>query len=250
MGGAATSDLRVLVVDDEDLARNDLSWLLDRTEGVGEVLTASSGQDALRLLSERSDIDALFVDIQMPGLDGVELAKVVRNFREPPPIAFVTAYESYAVDAFDLDACDYLLKPVDADRLTETIRRFGARQQQGAAPVADAGDGALPRLMGRSGTRSFPIERSDVTVVEAAGDYVRVSTGDGAFLVRESISSLTSAWSGAGFIRIHRSFLVRAGAIAEVRTVDGRRTVLIDDRELPVSRRYTRLLEDHLGGRL
>ncbi len=250
----------MLVVDDEKLARNDLAWLLGQVEGVCEVLTACSGSDALRTLSEREDIDAVFLDIQMPGLNGVELVKVLRNFKHVPAIAFVTAYDDYAVDAFDLDVCDYLKKPVDQDRLVDTIRRM--RLRSGVAPQEHAvSPGALPKLVGKTGNSSFSVDRDEVDVVEAAGDYVRLHLSPAAerglgtesndsYLVRESISSLTSAWSGSGFVRIHRSYLVRGSAISEVRTIDGRRTVDIGGQEYPVSRRYTRLLQDHFGGPL
>ncbi len=243
--------LRVLAVDDEKLARDDLSWLLNQAEGVAEVITADCGEAALRILNERHDIDGLFLDVQMPGLDGVEIVKVLRHFRDPPAIAFVTAFDQYAVDAFDLEVCDYLRKPVDQERLDETLRRMRDRRAPAqASPVGASESGALPRLVGKLGNDTFTIQRDDVVIVEAQGDYVRVTSDDGSHLVRESISSLTSAWAAHGFLRIHRSFLVRASAISGVRNVDGRRSVQIGDRELPVSRRYTRLLQDHFGGSL
>ena len=245
--------LRVLVVDDEKFARDDLVWLLSQVEGVSEVRTADSGADALRIVSESDDIDALFLDIKMPGLDGVELVKVLRNFKHIPAVAFVTAYDDYAVDAFDLDVCDYLKKPVDQDRLEDTVRRMQLRSSATSHEPA-AAPGPLRTLVGRIGNASFSVDRDDVDVVEAAGDYVRVHVtseaaqrnGDSAgrsVLVRESISSLTSAWSSSGFVRIHRSYLVRADAIRQVHTVDGRRTVDIGGHDYPVSRRYTRLLQ-------
>lgn len=237
----------MLVVDDEQHARDDLAWLLGRSDAVCEVLAADSGAAALRMLNERDDIDALFVDVQMAGLDGVELVKVLRNYRRAPAIAFVTAYDEYAVDAFDLDVCDYLVKPVNDERLVETLRRMRERAQ--LSEVGPAASDALVHVTARVGNRQIRIDRDDVTTIEAAGDYVRVTTRDGTHLVRDSISSLTSAWSGAGFVRIHRSHLVRLDAISEIRTVDGARVVVVGERELPVSRRYTRLLLDRLGER-
>lgn len=240
-----TPALRVLAVDDEELALNDLTWLLDQNEHIVEVVTASSGQEALKLLNDRDDIDGVFLDVQMPGLSGVDLVKVLNNFKTPPEVAFVTAFDGYAVDAFGLNVCDYLMKPVAQNRLDETIRRMGANR---AEPSTANDRGSLAQLTCRVGDRSYTVDRDDVSIVEAAGDYVRVFTEDASHLLRESISSLTSAWSAAGFVRIHRSYLIRSASISEVRNVDGRRTVLINDRELPVSRRYSRLLQDHLGG--
>lgn len=235
--------LTVLVVDDEELSRNDLTWLLERASGVDEVLTAGSTTEAIRLLGARPETSALFLDVQMPGLDGLELARLLKNYKQPPAIAFVTAYEEYAIEAFDLEACDYLLKPVDADRLDETIRRMAR------SAVDDAGgQTSLATLVCRRGNDTYTISRDEISIVEAAGDLVRVHTDDGgSHLVRESISSLTAAWSSVGYLRIHRSFLVRVSSITKVRTKAGARSVEVDGRELPVSRRYTRLLEDQLG---
>ena len=237
--------LRVLAVDDETLALNDLAWLLERNEEVSSVVTANSGSEALQMMSSETEIDGLFLDVQMPDLSGIDLVRVLKNFRQPPQVAFVTAFEDYALDAFELNVCDYLLKPVDQARLDETVRRMVASSTDD--PTLPAG--SLGQLSARIGNRSIVIDRADVVRIEAAGDYVRVHTAMDSYLVRESISSLTSAWSSAGFIRIHRSHLVRASAIAEVRSRDGRRSVIIDDSEYPVSRRYARLLQDHLGGR-
>lgn len=238
--------LRVLAVDDEELALRYLVDLLERNEQIEQVLSAASGEEALRTLNDEADLDGVFLDVEMPGLSGVDLVKVLNNFKSPPPVAFVTAYDEYAVDAFGLAVCDYLMKPVAQSRLDETIRRMVATRDDGE-PVNE--NGSLPRLRARSGASSIIVDRDDVVVLEAAGDYVRAYTDDGSHLVRESISSLTSAWSAVGFIRIHRSYLVRASAISEVRSTEGRRTIIIAGKELPVSRRYSRLLQDHLGGR-
>jgi DNA-binding LytR/AlgR family response regulator len=235
--------LTVLAVDDEEHALRDLEWLLSNSADVDEVVATTIGVDALRVLNERPDIDAIFLDVQMPGLDGVELAKIVRNFKRQPAIAFVTAFEHYAVDAFDLDVCDYLLKPVEELRLHETLRRVRSRVSSSAA---GSGDATLARLIHRSGGQTKIIERGDVAVVEAAGDYVRVHVGQTSYLVRQAISTLANAWAAAGFVRIHRSYLVRSELISEVRVDGGHRSVILDGRELPVSRRYARLLQAHL----
>lgn len=236
------SGLVVLAVDDEDHALNDLAWLLRQADAVDEVLVASSGTHALKLLGARPDVDALFVDVQMPGLTGVELVSLLRNYKEPPAVVFVTAFDRYAVEAFDLEACDYLVKPVDEARLEQTIRRVQRNSS------ADGGAESMVTLTCRVGRETYTIGRDDVAIVEAAGDLVRLWTTDGtSHLVRESISSLTAAWSPRGFLRIHRSYLVSADRITTVRSNAGARSVVILDRELPVSRRYTRLLEEYFG---
>ncbi|MDO9496604.1 MAG: response regulator, partial [Nocardioides sp.] len=114
--------LKVLVIDDERPALDELAYLLSRDERVGDVLTCDSAAEGLRTLHE-IDVDVVFLDIQMPGLTGLDLAQVLSRFRSPPPIVFVTAHEAHAVDAFELRAVDYVLKPVRADRLAEAVRR-------------------------------------------------------------------------------------------------------------------------------
>lgn len=238
--------LTVLAVDDEAPALADLTWMLRAVADVEEVITARGGAEALRLVAER-DVDAVLLDIQMAGLDGLELARVLRNFATPPVVAFVTAYDEHAVEAFELAAVDYLLKPVDAERLRETMARIRAR----SAPEHDrAGVGGLARLETRVGRRRVLVERDDVVVVEAEGGYAKVHRRkDPPVLVNETLSSLTCAWASHGFVRIHRSFLVRASSIREMQVTDGRRSVRVGDRELPVSRRYAKLLQQVLAER-
>ncbi|MYR88291.1 response regulator, partial [Streptomyces sp. SID685] len=117
--------LRILVVDDEPHARDELVYLLGLHQGVGPVECAADGPAALlaldRALAHRHPVDAVFLDIRMPGLDGLEVARVLSRFAEPPPVVFVTAYDDFAVPAFEVRALDYLLKPVRAERLAETV---------------------------------------------------------------------------------------------------------------------------------
>ncbi len=232
------SGLRILVVDDERPALDELGWLLDRDERVSTVLTADSAAEALRVLQEQ-DVDAVFSDIRMPGLTGLELAQVLRRFREPPGVVFVTAHEQHAVDAFELDVVDYLLKPVRESRLREAIRRV---VEAGGAP-SEPDDDAIPVELG--GVTRF-VRRSEVRYVEAQGDYTRLHTPAGNPLIRVPMATLEGEWADAGFVRIHRSHLVALAHVSEVRTDGGRVTVVVDGEELTVSRRHTRELRDLL----
>lgn len=243
------TNLTVLVVDDEKHAREDLAWMLGEIDAIREVISAASGTEALRIISSSSSIDAVFLDVQMPHFSGMDVLGVLGQYKHPPAVALVTAFDAYAVDAFSFDVCDYLLKPVEQKRLEETIRRIQSRRTpehtttdstQGEA----SSDDLLPVLSGKLGSKAFEVARSKVVLVEAAGDYVEVFTNEKSYLVRESISTLTSAWSAYGFVRIHRSFLVRQSAITEVCRVDSSRIVKILGKELPISRRYNRLLKD------
>jgi DNA-binding LytR/AlgR family response regulator len=237
--------LTVLVVDDERPALDELSYLLGRDPRVAEVLTCDSATETLRMLRE-IEVDAVFLDVQMPGLTGLELAQVLARFREPPPIVFVTAHDQHAVEAFELQAVDYVLKPVRDDRLAEAVRRV-VGVVEGVADRGPAGDLQVPVELG--GVTRF-VARSAISYVEAQGDYARLHTDDGSHLVRTPLSQLEDEWGPAGFVRIHRSLLVSLAHVAEVRMDAGRCTVVVGRSgasvELGVSRRHTRQLRDLL----
>ncbi|WP_167006383.1 LytTR family DNA-binding domain-containing protein [Mumia sp. ZJ430] len=237
--------LRVLVADDEQPVLDELVYLLGRDERVSQVRAVGSGADVLRAL-ESDPVDAVFLDIAMPALSGLEVARVLARFRTQPKVVFVTAHEDHAVGAWDLDAVDYVLKPVAEERLRESVRRVvGARSPQPVTPVSDDEVVAV-ELAGV--TRFVP--RSSVAYVEAQGDYVRLHTTEGeSHLLRTPLMTLEHDWAPAGFVRIHRSLLVSSARVHEVRTVSGRCSVLVDAGgppyvELQVARRHTRDLRD------
>jgi DNA-binding LytR/AlgR family response regulator len=291
-GAAAAAGLRVLVVDDEAPARADLAWLLDREPSVASVAVASDATEALRTL-HGEETDVVFLDVRMPGLHGLDLARVLGRFAVPPQVVFVTAHEEHAVEAFELRACDYLLKPVRAERLREALARVrpavsgpGAGAGIGAGPEVGAGADAGPEVgagpgLAAAGTRTGPglgvpggadaddlavltvetagrtrfVTRDDVRYAEASGDYTRIHAADGAYLVRIPISVLEARWVPAGFFRIHRGYLVALRAVTELRATTGTGSVVVvDGRELPVSRRHARevkeaLVRSRAGGR-
>lgn len=233
-----SAPLRVLVIDDERPALDEIAFLLRRDDRIGEVLTSDSATDALRVLHD-SPVDAVLLDISMPGLSGLELAQVLARFKEPPPVVFVTAHESHAVEAFELNAVDYVLKPVREERLREAVRRV----VEGGGRAAGAADEQIAVELG--GRVRF-VSRSDVTHVEAQGDYARLHTAEGSHLIRRPLTSLEQDWAPAGFVRIHRSLLVSLPAITEIRSEGGRTSVVAGGRELVVSRRHTRELRELL----
>jgi DNA-binding LytR/AlgR family response regulator len=245
--GSSGAALRALVVDDEAPALEELSWLLRQDDRISEVLTASSGADALRSL-DAGNIDVVFSDISMPGLDGMELARVIARFVERPQVVFVTAHDEHAVDAFAVDATDYVMKPVRADRLAEAVRRVVAAADPGsgaagAGAAAEPEDETIPVEL--AGVTRF-ITRSQIRYAQAQGDYARLHTDTGSHLVRIPLSTLEERWAAAGFVRIHRSTLVSLRHVKEVRMEHGRCSVVLDDVELQVSRRHTRELRDRL----
>lgn len=231
--------LRVLVIDDERPALDELSFLLRQDARIGEVVTTDSATEALRVLQE-NPVDAVFLDISMPGLNGLELAQVLSRFKLPPPIVFVTAHDRHAVEAFELNAVDYVLKPVRQERLAEAVRRIvdGAASRPSARPD--------DQIAVELGGRTRFVSRTDITYVEAHGDYARLHTEKGSHLLRTPLAALEAQWRDAGFVRIHRSLLVSLPHVEEIRTESGRCTVVVNGTELAVSRRHTRELRDLL----
>jgi DNA-binding LytR/AlgR family response regulator len=274
----SSGGLVVLAVDDEEPALEELAYLLSEDSRVGIVLKASDATDALRILNsrqgvreaatagqmnrglsnpmtgtrvaERTDVEVVFLDIRMPGLDGLELARVFSSMAVPPSVVFVTAHDDRAVDAYEVGAVDYLLKPLRAERLAASIDRILANRAAGAPePVREEGgeDEVIPVEL--AGTTKL-VPRSAVRYVEAQGDYARLHTHEGSHLVRIPLSVLEDRWRDAGFVRIHRSFLVSLPLVTELRLSGSGYVVRVgngpDCAELPVSRRHTRELKDRL----
>ncbi|GGX78037.1 LytR/AlgR family response regulator transcription factor [Streptomyces minutiscleroticus] len=245
--------LRALAVDDEQPSLEELLYLLDADPRIAGVEGAGDATAALRRISRALDsgpggpdaIDVVFLDIHMPGLDGLEMARLLTGFARPPLVVFVTAHEDFAVRAFDLKAVDYVLKPVRTERLAEAVRRAAALR--GTAPPIPVHEPDPDHISVELGgvTRFVPVD--DITHVEARGDYARLHTaGQGSHLVRIPLSTLEERWRSRGFVRIHRRHLVSLGHITELRLAAGSVSVLVGPVELQVSRRHARELRDLL----
>lgn len=222
--------LNVVVADDEAPAVEELAFLLGRDTRIGTVHRASSGAQALHAI-ETADIDAVFLDIHMPALSGLDIARALSRKERPPAVVFVTADEDHALDAFELAALDYLLKPVRPERLTESVRRICE-----TLAGTEADDGDVVTVVQGATTRM--IRREDIRYVQAQGDYARLHTADASYLVRIPLAELETQWADAGFLRIHRSYLVARHQIRQVRLSAGRASIRIGSEELPVSRRH------------
>lgn len=190
------TDLRALVVDDEPLARRRLRALLDRTPGVQWMAEAATGPEALRAIEEAGP-DVVFLDVEMPGMSGVE---VMERVNPPLPVIFTTAYDAYAVKAFDLHAVDYLLKPLSADRLREAVERVRRRLADRSRPAR--------QIFARERGRIVPIPVSTIVRLEADGDYVHVHAAGRAHLITATLSSLHERLDADRFRRVHRSHVV------------------------------------------
>jgi DNA-binding LytR/AlgR family response regulator len=244
-----------LVIDDESPALDELSYLLRANFPIDPVHAAQTASDALRRLQERR-YDVVFLDVRMPELNGIELGNVLRRFAAPPAIVYVTAYEEYAVRAFDIGACDYLLKPVSRARLGTALERAlgplalsltGETREPGRWGAESPGDDSSHLIPVETAGRTRFISREQVRWAEAEGDYVRLHTADGgAHLVRIPISHLEERWSGHGFIRIHRGYLVSFKHITEFSVTGSVHTVMVGGRSLPVSRRHVRDVRDRI----
>jgi DNA-binding LytR/AlgR family response regulator len=252
-GQRAIPAASALVIDDETPALDELTYLLRTNFPIDPVHAVQNASDALRHLQQRR-YDVVFLDVRMPELNGIELGNVLRRFAAPPAIVYVTAYEEYAVRAFDIGACDYLLKPVSRARLRTALERaLGPRMAlpntglTTGLPGDDSPDERADLIPVETAGRTRFISREQVRWAEAEGDYVRLHTADGgAHLVRIPISHLEERWSAYGFIRIHRGYLVSFKHITEFCVTGGVHTVMVGGCSLPVSRRHVRDVRDRI----
>ena len=226
----------VLIVDDEPPIRAELRYLLGQDERIGSIDEAGGATEAVsKILASRPDV--LFLDIQMPGTSGIKLAETLANLKTPPVVVFVTAFAEYAASAFELDAVDYILKPVETSRL-EKSRDPSPRSER-----------VMRLSVERAGKRAF-IPVTDIVYIEAKADYSSVVTAAGSYLVNESISSLERRLAPQGFLRVHRSYLVN---LDDVHDVEVSRSGLMELKvervgaSVPVSRRRTAEVKERLG---
>ncbi|HEV8104949.1 MAG TPA: LytTR family DNA-binding domain-containing protein [Gaiellaceae bacterium] len=232
--------IRAVIVDDEEPARGELRFLLaghDDVSVAGEAATAAGGFS----LARDPEVDVVFLDVEMPGVTGLAAAPLLRERADPPAIVFVTAHAEYAVDAFAVEAFDYLLKPVDPERLARVLERLRDRSRENALPVEK-----IP-VVAAGGSELLDVDA--VHYIQADGDYSRVHTYDRSYLSTASLGELEERL-GPRFARVHRSYLVNLAKVAAVRRAapDRFRLQLADagKTELAVARRQSRQLRERL----
>jgi two-component system LytT family response regulator len=250
--------IRTLIVDDEPLARQRLRTLLEAESDIEIVSECTDGRQAVAAIREERP-DLVFLDVQMPLLDGFGVLETLGVDR-PPAIVFVTAYDRYALRAFEVHALDYLLKPFDRERFGKALARARshARQDQSAdvsqrllALLQDVKEARKPldRLVIKSGGRVCFVRTDEIDWVEAAGNYVKIHVQDEEHLLRETISNLEGRLDPDKFLRIHRSTIVHIERIRELQPAfHGDQVVILrNGTELPLSRSYREKLQERFG---
>jgi two-component system LytT family response regulator len=253
--------VRAVIVDDEPLCRERVRTLLAPWPQVVVSGECRRGEDVVRLVRS-TPVDLLFLDVQLPDFDGFEALKRCGPERAPL-VVFVTAFSDYAVDAFEVHAIDYLLKPIERERFDVAVARsLAALEEPGMPPLAERLDGLLrtvrpssdldrDRLLVRVGGRLVFVRAADVDWIESAGNYVTLHVGREAHLMRETMVRLESRLADLGFVRIHRQALVNLDALRELRPdEDGEYLALLrSGQALAVSRRCRQRLEAQFSRR-
>ena len=234
--------LRILVADDEPLATDRLSLLLGRIEGVTLAGIAHDGEEAVRQAAAL-DPDLVLLDIAMPGLDGIEVARALSRLPRSPAVVFVTAFDQFAVAAFEVAAVDYLMKPADSARLIRAIdraRAFLAQRDTSGAPSAATEARYLEEFWASDLTGLVRIAARDIDRISAERDYMRLHVAKRSWLIHHSMAALEEGLDPALFVRLHRSAIVRRDYIAGFsRNPSGRWIArLADGSEQPVGRLY------------
>jgi len=239
--------LRTLIVDDEPLAIERMQVLCAEIPQLQVIGTASDGESALRL-SEKLNPDLLLLDMTMPGKDGLQVASEAGKMDVPPAVIFVTAHENFAVEAFDLEAIDYVLKPVATDRLERAIERALARKARGAGDAQGEGRW-LSEFWVPHRSELLRIDAGEVFRIDAERDYVRLHVGETSYLLLQTIAGLEEKLDPEKFIRIHRSTILRKDHIAGLKH-EGLGVwcaELADGEELRIGRTYLKKVKAMAG---
>jgi DNA-binding LytR/AlgR family response regulator len=255
--GMSADRLTILAVDDERTQLEDLARLLRSFPSVEDVECASDGHAAL-VMASTERYDAIFLDVRMPDIDGLELGRVLRRFAAPPQLVFVSAYDNAAADAFELRALDYLRKPVSRRRVEEALERVTAavdaagadgngheRQPQRHSP----GDSEMIAVAAATGGATRLITRGSVLFVQSHGDFVRVVSEDGRYLLRATLSEIERRWEPHGFVRVHRQYVANLHRAVELRPQLRGTAELVfgDGQTIPIARRQVNELGRRLG---
>jgi two-component system, LytTR family, response regulator len=252
------TQIRVLIIDDESLARDKIREMLRDDPEVEIIRECANGREAVAALQAHTP-DLVFLDVQMPEMGGFEVLEAMKS-EHIPLVIFVTAYDQYAVRAFEVHAVDYLLKPFDRERFESALQHAKVQLKHGKNGNLDqrilalleelkAGTKYLERLVIKTGGRVFFLETSEIDWIEAEGNYIRIHTEKASYLLRETISNLETQLDPKEFLRVHRSTIVKIDSIRELQPwFHGEyRIILRGGTELTLSRSYRDRLQEILG---
>ncbi len=252
--------IRTLIVDDEPLAREGVRLHLEEHPDFEVVGECGSGEEAVQQI-EAGDPDLVFLDVQMPGLDGFGVLESIGASNRLPAVVFITAYDQFALRAFEAHALDYLLKPFEAERFAKALDRVRAQlQSRNQTPMDErlrsllaslgAKENYLERMVARTNGKIIILRVDDIDWIEAAANYVRVHIGPKQFLVRETMTNLETRLDPDKFLRIHRSIIVRKDRIKELEPLfqGDYSVVLHDGTRLTSSRGYRDRIQMFLQG--
>lgn len=243
--------IKALIVDDEIAARSELKFALDAYSEIDVVGEAENANEALSML-KKERIDVIFLDINMPDMSGMQVVKEMNSNGKVPLVIFVTAYDEYAVDAFSVDAVDYLLKPFSEKRFEHTIDKLmKALEESGKETSSEFKELSLLKIPVQKGGKTVLIPKDDILYSQAHGDYTYVFTIDNRYLCDYTLSELEVKLSGSSFFRTHRSFIVNLNRVDQISTMPGGNFILHikngKSAEVPVSRRQAKKLKTILG---
>ena len=237
--------LRAMVVDDEEPARSELRYLLEETGRVDTIVEATSAREAVERLMENR-VDVMFLDVSMPKTSGMQLAEALHKLKNPPAIVFVTAYSEYAVEAFGVDAVDYLMKPVETDRLNQALDKVQSHVKPQATPHS-----TVERIPVEKGGRKVLVPVDQIRYIEAKDDYSCIYTDTDRYLSTTSLAQLENKLTPHGFFRVHRGYIVNLEYVEDVEVVSSGILQLgingIEGKKISVSRRRVVQLKRALG---
>ena len=241
--------MRARIVDDEAPARSELRVLLEETGRVESITEASSAREAVEKLME-AKAEVIFLDISMPKTSGMQLAEALHKLKNPPAIVFVTAYSEYALEAFGVDAVDYLMKPVESDRLELALDKVEARAPK-AEPAAPQSHSSVERIPVVKSGRKVLVPIDQIRYIEAKDDYSCIYTDNDRFLSTISLAKLEEKLAPHGFFRVHRGYIVNLEFVEDVEVISSGILQLgingIEGKKISVSRRRVVALKRALG---
>lgn len=241
--------MRAMIVDDEAPARSELRFLLEETGRVESITEASSAREAVEKLME-AKAEVIFLDISMPKTSGMQLAEALHKLKNPPAIVFVTAYSEYALEAFGVDAVDYLMKPVEPDRLELALDKVEARAPK-AEPAAPQSHSSVERIPVVKSGRKVLVPIDQIRYIEAKDDYSCIYTDNDRFLSTISLAKLEEKLAPHGFFRVHRGYIVNLEFVEDVEVISSGILQLgingIEGKKISVSRRRVVALKRALG---